>query len=161
MMHNQSGFETGVRIEAMSDEQLYSEIRARAEKRAKKRGEFYQHLAIYIIVNLFLWLIFLVLGAFLSSPIPLIIPFLSTLGWGLAVAIHATVTYIETGAMEAMREREIEREMQREMHRRGIADESELYEKPKRDQVVRLSDDGELVYEEDEPAKKSSGRRAK
>jgi hypothetical protein len=145
----------------MSNEQLYNDIRARAEKRAKKRGEFYQHLAIYIIVNLFLWVIFLVISGFFGSPIPLLVPFLSTLGWGLAVAIHATVTYIETGAMEAMREREIQREMQRELRRRGIDDESELFEKPKRDQVVRLSDDGELVYEEDESAKKSSGRRAK
>ena len=66
-----------------------------------------------------------------------------------SLAIHAVVNYVETTGMDNMREREIEREIQRELRRRGLT-ESDLLQKPKRDAAVRLSDDGELVYEDDE-----------
>jgi membrane protein implicated in regulation of membrane protease activity len=126
----------------------YDEIRRRAEKRANKRKELFMHVGIYIIVNLFLWLIFGILSAVSASPALLLIPLLSTLGWGIGVAIHAVVTFAETTALDSMREREIEREIQREMRLRGNPD---MLEKPKREQTVRLSDDGELVYDDEPP----------
>ena len=146
MMHSQSGFEVGVRVDSMSDEQLYSEIRACAEKRAKKRGEFYQHLAIYLVTNVLLWLLFVLISVLTSGGGgPLIVPLLSTLGWGIGLAIHGIVVYIDTTAIDAMREREVQREIERELLRRGIDDPAAPYDKPKRDQVMRLSDDGELI----------------
>ena len=136
----------------------YKEIRARAEKRAKKRAEFVQHLAIYILVNLFLWVGFFAIAlAVVHSALPLIVPLLSTVCWGLGLAIHAAVYYVDTTGMDNMRDREFQREIQREMQLRGITDPSELDAKPKRDQTVRLSDDGELIYE-DEPPRKTSNR---
>ncbi len=136
----------------MSNPQLdYEEIRRRAEVRVKKRAEFIKHLAIYIIVNLFIWAFFGAIGLLTNSfPYTLIPAVLSTLGWGLGVAIHGVTTYLDTSRLETMREREIEREMQRELAMRGMS-EQDVYEKPKRDRVARLSDDGELVYDDEPP----------
>ena len=135
----------------MSDNQLnYDEIRRRAEKRVNKRKELLMHGAVYIIVNVSLWIVFGVIAAFSGQAELLLVPLLSTLGWGMGLAIHAIVNYVETTGMDNMREREIEREIQRELRHRGLT-ESDLLEKPKREAAVRLSDDGELVYEDDEP----------
>ncbi len=146
----------------MSDQQIdYEDIRRRAEQRVKKRAEFWQHLAIYVVVNLFLWLLFGIFSAYAGGPGPLIVPLLSTVGWGMGLVIHGIVTYVETN-MDRMREREIDREIQREMQRRGLTSD-EVLEKPKRDQTVRLSDDGELIYEDEEPAeaRQSKGRQSR
>jgi len=135
----------------------YDEIRQRAEKRANKRKELILHVAVYIIVNLALWLVFGIIATVSAGKQALLlIPLLSTLGWGIGVAIHAAVNYIETTGLDAMREREIEREIERELRRRGLAD-PEALEKPKREQAVRLSDDGELIYE-DEPEAEEAPR---
>ncbi len=144
----------------MSNNSLnYDQIRARAEKRVKKRAEFFQHLAVYLVVNVFLWIMFGGLAFVTHTPLAMIPAFLSTMGWGIAITLHAITVFIDTKVAEDMREREIDREMRREMQRLGIEDPEELYEKPKRDQNVRLSDDGELVYEDEEPRKQS--RRGK
>ncbi len=145
----------------MSNDDLnYAAIRARAEKRVKKRAEFLQHLAIYLIVNGFLWLMFLVIAITTGAWPALIAPFLSTAGWGIGLAIHALTVYIDTNTVENMRQQEIDREIQREMQRRGMSAEiPESYEKPKRDQVMRLSDDGELVPDETEQEQRPRARR--
>jgi hypothetical protein len=131
----------------MSHDLNYDDIRTRAEKRAKERIEFYQHLAIYLVTNALLWLLFILISVLTNGGAgPLIVPLLSTLGWGIGVAIHGIVTFVDTATtMDAMREREVQREIKRELRRRGIDDPSALYDKPKRDQAMRLSDDGELV----------------
>jgi 2TM domain len=140
----------------MSDDQLnYEEIRRRAEQRANKRKELIMHVAVFIVVNLSLWLVFGVISGFAANPTFLLIPLLSTLGWGMGVAIHGVVNYVETTGMDNMREREIEREIQRELRRRGLT-EADLLEKPKRETTVRLSDDGELVYDDDESVREES-----
>jgi hypothetical protein len=140
----------------MSENQLdYQRIRRRAEKRVKKRAEFVQHLAIYVVANVLLWIMFLVMSAITHNPEPLIAPMLSTLGWGIGVAIHGIVTFAESPTADAIRERAIEREIRREVERMdGIA----VSEKPKREQAMRLSDDGELVVDDAEStqARKSS-----
>ncbi len=135
----------------MSNDGLdYEQIRARAEKRVKKRAEFLQHLAVYLIVNGFLWLMFLVIAITTGAWPALIAPFLSTFGWGIGLAIHALTVYVDTTAVENMRQQEIDREIQREMQRRGMSEFPERQEKPKRDQVMRLSDDGELIPDDAE-----------
>jgi 2TM domain len=130
----------------MSHDLDYDEIRARAEKRVKQRAEFYQHLVIYLVTNAMLWLLFILISVLTSGGGgPLVVPLLSTLGWGIGIAIHGIVVYIDTTAIDAMREREVQREIERELRRRGIDDPAALYDKPKRDQAMRLSDDGELI----------------
>jgi hypothetical protein len=137
----------------------YDEIRQRAEKRVKKRAEFIQHFAIYLVVNAFLWLFFGGI-AFFTHAWPVMIPaLLSTFGWGLGLTLHGINVFAETTLVDNMREREIQREMRREMDRLGITDPADLYEKPKRDSAVSLSDDGELIYEEDERRKRANGSR--
>jgi hypothetical protein len=130
----------------MSHDVNYDDIRARAEKRVKQRAEFYQHLAIYLVANVLLWVMFILISVLANAGGgPLIVPLMSTLGWGIGIAIHGIVVYVDTTAMDARREREIQREIERELRRRGIDDPAELYDKPKRDQTLRLSDDGELI----------------
>jgi len=143
----------------MANDQLdYAEIRRRAEQRVTKRKEFMMHLAIYILVNIGLWIAFLFIGGLIQQTWPLLIPLLSTIGWGLGVAIHGVVNYFETAGMDTIRDREYQRELEREMRRRGI-DDPALLDKPKRDQVVRLSDDGELLYEEEEQPNRRASRK--
>jgi sugar/nucleoside kinase (ribokinase family) len=139
----------------MSDQPTYEEIRARAEKRVKHRNDFFQHLTIYLIVNAFVWAIFLVIAALVEAPEALIPAFMTTFGWGIAVAINAASVIGESASVGKIRENQIQHEMRREMEARGITDPAQLYEKPKRDQTVRLSDDGELIYEDEADQKAS------
>jgi hypothetical protein len=56
-------------------------------KKAKKRVGFKAHLTIYILVNIFFWLLWI----FISYPddkFPLPWPVLPTLGWGVGLAFH-------------------------------------------------------------------------
>src|SRR5690349_4603169 len=92
----------------------YEAIRRRAEKRVLARQEFFKHLGIYVIVNLFFWVIwyefkqmFLSVD-FFAFPWPAIISF----AWGLGLAIHGLETYFKSGMMDVRREIAIEREMQ-------------------------------------------------
>ena len=145
----------------MSNDVLnYEEIRARAEKRVKKRAEFLQHLAVYLIVNGFLWLMFLVIAITTGAWPALIAPFLTTVGWGIGLAIHALTVYVDTTAVENIRQQEIDREIQREMAQRGMSEFPERPEKPKRDRVMRLSDDGELIPDDEEPQSRARRRRS-
>ncbi|MEP7287135.1 MAG: 2TM domain-containing protein [Chloroflexota bacterium] len=130
----------------MSGQTDYDNLRRRAEKRVHDRQEFFMHLSIYVAVNLGLWLLWALLGGFPSGfPWPLLV----TLGWGIGLAAHGIDVYFKSGSMAVRREMAIEREMQREMQMRGL-DASDVLEKPKREQVMRLSDDGELVPADDE-----------
>ncbi|MFN8452819.1 MAG: 2TM domain-containing protein, partial [Anaerolineae bacterium] len=116
-------------------------IRDRVSSAISKRREFVQHLAVFIPINIMLWLIyFSSAGTFLdfahSFPWPLIV----LLGWGIGLVSHG---------FEAMtsisRERAISRAVERERDR--------LYsgEKPKREEPsdysreVRLTEDGEFT----------------
>ncbi len=143
----------------MSDDPLdYESIRQRVEKRVKKRAEFILHLVLYVAVNLILWLI--CLAFFGDSPL-LLIPLLTTLVWGVGLIAHGVDTYLQTGALDAMRDREMRREIEWARSHRGAEDAegTDEYEKPKRERAVRLSADGELIPddkdEEDRPLKQS------
>lgn len=65
----------------LSDEQLYR----LAYKRVKEKRDFYTHLAIYILVNLGLWISS---GAFLTDFIMGYYPTWITIGWGIGVVCH-------------------------------------------------------------------------
>lgn len=80
---------------------------ARARSRAEAKFGFYKHLAVYVAVNLMLFVINLV-----TSPAdfwaiwPLI-------GWGIAIAIHALTVFVFGGNNEIV-ERLTEEELRRD-----------------------------------------------
>jgi hypothetical protein len=133
-------------------DQDYEEARERVIKRMKKRQDFYTHLAWYVGVNLTFWFLWILSGS-VGFPWPLIITFL----WGIGVVSDAVETYFQSNPeLQARRERAIQREIERERARMAGSVE---FEKPKR--TAHLSDDGELVYDdeaEDEPIRRSSRR---
>ena len=141
-----------------SNDVNFDEMRQRAEKRVRKRVEFNMHLAIYVLVNLVLWVAFGVIAAFAQQAGLLLVPVLSTLGWGLGVAIHGIVTYMDTRGMDMLVEREMRREMALRGIRDAVEDSPEAYEKPKRDRVARLSDDGEMLYDDESERRQGKGR---
>jgi len=99
-------------------------LRVWAEKKVKQRREFRQHLAVYIVVNTILWVIWLITGAGFPWPI------FALLGWGIGVGAH----YVEyqqkygrgynaaSNAIEAEIQREIQRERRRQQKIQDIVD---------------------------------------
>ncbi|MBX3066560.1 MAG: 2TM domain-containing protein [Anaerolineae bacterium] len=143
----------------MSEPQLdYQAIQKRVRERVNKRKELYMHAGVYVTVNAIIFLVWLVLrsmpvnalGAEFSDvmqtmrdfPIPLVV----VVGWGIGLAIHAMVAYMETNVFDGMQEREMEREIERERARYYAT------EKPKRSEEMRLSDDGEIVPADEDQA---------
>jgi predicted transcriptional regulator len=76
------------------------------------------------------------------------------LPWGVGLAAHAMVFYQNSSWGLQRREQTIRREIELEKRRLGLADET--YEKPKRDQVMRLSDDGEMIPADDDDAQQTA-----
>ena len=111
----------------MAETDQYDVIWQRIEKRYKKRQELIMHIVSYVIVNAMLWFFF-----HQSWMIWV------TFGWGIGVVSNIIDYYSKYGPGAQRKEDEIQREIDREMARRGI------YEKPKNDTHMRLTDDGEL-----------------
>ncbi len=85
-------------------------LRRKAERRVKERMGLAWHAASYLIVNVFLWAIWLIIG--LSSDEWYPWPVWATLGWGIGLAFHAFGYYTGTRG-EARREDQIQKEMER------------------------------------------------
>lgn len=133
----------------MSQKIDYEAIRKRVEKRVKARQEWVSHLTAYIIVNIGVWGIWFITGA--GFPWPMFV----TLGWGIGMGIH-TATYLTEASMERNKEEAIDREIRREKLRLyGDPDyDDSMIEKPKRrarekERAMRLTDDGELEYDDE------------
>jgi len=79
------------------------ELRKKARKIAKKKSDFYIHLAIYIAVNIFLiaqwWVITDGGNGFAWFVFPLF-------GWGIGIAAHAVDTFRGEGYVEEQTEKE-------------------------------------------------------
>jgi len=128
-----------------------ADLRERAQKKLSARRELIQHLLIYGLVNLFLWMIYLVTRQ--SFPWPLFV----TGGWGIGLFSHMADYYFKHGKGAERQKAEIEREVirQRRLARyrgeRLSEDEEDPWEDAGamdlvRDEAghIRLSDDGEL-----------------
>lgn len=109
-------------------------LRQEAEKSLKLRKEYVDSIYVSVAVNVLLWGIFLATAP-TAFPWPLIVTFIT-----LIVMISETRDYYLS--RPERRESAIQKEMARIATLRGS-------EKPKRDQIVRLSDDGEILYGED------------
>lgn len=107
------------------DEQV---VRKQVETRLQKRSELFIHAAIFVCVNLVFWLVF-------GYAIWLV---WLTLSWTLALAGHVLYYQTQFGTLSRLQKEAVEREVQREMASRVVN------EKPKNDQPMRLTDDGEL-----------------
>jgi serine/threonine protein kinase len=147
----------------------YNQIKRRVMQPYNKRREWYQHLGVYVMINIMLWLVYAmssgfgsflddVAGAAVGFPWPLIVMF----GWGIGLVAHGAETMASSGRHADAHERAIQREIERE--RAQLEDDSLLLEKPKNDFPVRLNDDGELTdsvveaFEADKPKRRADKR---
>lgn len=72
---------------------------------ANKRASFKGHLASYVVINGFLWVLwFFTSGRHIHGGIPW--PFWSTAGWGIGLAFHFIGAYVSTGNNSVEREYE-------------------------------------------------------
>lgn len=83
------------------------DLRETALKQIKKRRDFRSHLVVYLLVNAFLWGIWIVGGITGEFGFPW--PVFVTGGWGLGVLMNAWDTY----GQSPITEQEVEAEMQR------------------------------------------------
>jgi uncharacterized membrane protein len=82
------------------------DLRARAEARVLAREGFRIHLLVYILVNALLVGLWIVQGADVHSPWPLLV----ILFWGVGLVAHFWTVYVST---DERRNAEIEKEMDR------------------------------------------------
>ena len=141
----------------MNTEIDYDRIRARVEKRMKKRRAFMSKLGGYTTAIAIVWAIWFFTG--MGWPWPLIPSAII----GIVAVREFLEAFIFSEAMDNAYDREMAREIARERARLGIGGSDDVaydYEKPKRGEKVkrgesrvRLSDDGELVpFDNDEQA---------
>jgi serine/threonine protein kinase len=128
--------------------QAEARIRKRLKKRDEDRMGLVAHAIPYLAVNGFLW--FLWLDGDGGFPWPLFV----TVFWGIGFIAHLMNYWNEHGGGAARREAKVQQELERELQR------SALYEKPKREARMRLTDDGELEEVlDDEPASRQKRKR--
>jgi len=88
------------------------ELREQAIRQVKKRRDFHAHAFSYVVINLFLWGLWIVIGVSSHSWYPW--PVWVTLAWGLGLAFNAWDVYVR----KPMTESEIQDEMRRIADRR-------------------------------------------
>jgi 2TM domain len=81
------------------------ELREQALRRLKKRRDFKAHVVVYLLVNSFVWGIWVVIGATSGSWWPW--PVFVTLGWGIGLAMNAWDVYVRKPITEAELQQEI------------------------------------------------------
>jgi hypothetical protein len=73
---------------------------------AQRRASFKRHLATYIVINIFLWLIWYFTGRNGDGDNGFPWPVWSTLGWGVGLAFHYIGAYVTPQSNSADREYE-------------------------------------------------------
>jgi hypothetical protein len=152
----------------VSENQLdYAQIRRTAEQEVKRQKRL-SRLALFVtnlVISIIMALIICGLGTgFLSGTGPdatrgLLI--VSLTGLFMSVLMHGLSLAIETRAGEqSMREHAVLQALQQQVLGTGAdADDPGASEKPKRDQVMQLTDDGELIPEDTESLHAQSASR--
>ncbi len=113
-------------------------IRKRITKPFEERKEFFIHASIFAIINIMLFALWSRgLGTELGIEFPA--PILVLIGWGIGLVAHGANVFFGN-LMKNMRELAIEAELERE-HERIYGKPKH---KPKRDERLMLTDDGEL-----------------
>lgn len=76
------------------------ELHERARKRVQDLIGFYVHLVTYVVINAGLWLLDFATGGGIEWA------YWPTIGWGIGLAVHAAMTFLEYGVFtESWRER--------------------------------------------------------
>jgi len=145
----------GPRWHEKATPQQLQAVRKRVDGPVEKRKEFYQHAAVYVCINLMLWLLYLSVmpGGFAW-------PAIVSGTWGLGLLSHANDTFSASRSKKSI-DREVERQ-------RALIEEAQWDgEKPKNDfleaddeAAMTVGPDGELVEisgEMDEEAKQKRG----
>lgn len=91
------------------DPEIERQIRKKVEKRMEARKEYVTHALAFVMVNGFLWMIYL-----MTMPGEFLWPLIPMLGWGIGFFFHTLDYYYKYGAGRERQERIIQREMQRE-----------------------------------------------
>jgi hypothetical protein len=114
----------------------YVEANLEQTRRSQRRALWRIHLLLYLIVNLIGWII---LGSSHNLPSGvLVFSILTTIGWMVGLFLHAHALYLEsTAGVRSVQARLAMQAMQTQAMRETP--------KLKREQILRLSDDGELV----------------
>src|SRR5579871_3899784 len=119
-------------LEGLSGPELDVQLRKRIEARHRARNAFYMNLISFVGVQLLLWVIFFTTDSADHVPWPLFV----AIPWGIGLVAHALRVYQNTLPAMERREERIQREMELEKARLGL--NNPAYEKPKRDQAMRL-----------------------
>ncbi len=160
----------------LNDQIDYEQVRARVDHRMKLRAKFFRQLSSYITVNIFLWAFwgFSVFGGSLVpwsrfthipsfNPMQFPWPLFVSIFWGIGVFKCGIRAFFDDQLTSAY-DRELQQEILRE--KRRIADSAYYGDQEdddgfgttkRKNGTVRLSDDGELIY--DEPEQKSADRQ--
>lgn len=86
---------------------LDAQLRDLAVKRLKKHQDFHAHAVVYVVVNGFLWALWLVISLTSGWHFPW--PVFPLLGWGIGLALNAWDVYWRREITPADVEREVER----------------------------------------------------
>jgi len=139
-------------VEGLSGPELENQLRKRAQMRIARRNNFYKSLIAYVAVNLLLWTIWFASWSPGQATFPW--PIIVTIAAGLSMLSEAYSIYQDSTRVTERREDQIQREIELERMRLGLS--NDVYEKPKRDHAVRLSDDGELIPDDEEDIEPSA-----
>jgi uncharacterized membrane protein len=124
----------------------YQTVRQRVVRRLKKRALFY--------ADLVFWMLFTIGTQSRPNDFYARMAVIPVILWFLVLVVHFVYAFeIWSRMIERSTQREIER-LQQQGHRVVSSRDAKL----KRQQVARLSDDGEIVYE-DEPARQAARSR--
>ena len=134
----------------IADEKDYARISRETYKRADKHRELRMHLAVFIPVNIAIWLFWTV-----AIGLSFMVPIIALLGWSIGLFAHAISVYAEAGRSVGARERALEQAVERERER--LYGDAPIKEKRKHDRLM-LADDGELLeIVDDEPQLRRKG----
>lgn len=83
----------------------YARVATAVTKQFRQNNEFTIHLAVYLVINLLLLMLWFILSGGVGFPIPLVITAL----WGAGLAAHAASNYFDSSRSVAARERAVQR----------------------------------------------------
>jgi hypothetical protein len=69
---------------------------------AKRRASFQRHLATYLVMSVFFWIVWFMSGNYNSGGLPW--PVWPMLGWGIGITFHYVAAYVSTGNDSVERE---------------------------------------------------------
>jgi len=117
------------------------------EKPFKARAEFFEHAAVYILINVMLWMIYLFgsgvpdVGEFITAvPWPAFVTF----GWGIGLVVNFVEMLTVTGRERAI-QRAVERAYLEKPKNDFSGDDDSQRSRRGRARRVRLTGDGELT----------------